>query len=421
MKEGRLPARDFFKDIVSSLKISGRRSLLSGAVTVWGVFVFVVITGTSNGIDRGNRSNDDHLIQYGILSVYPGEVSIPYGGSVKGRVIQFTENDADELKKIFSDYTDGIYPRKLFNAFCKSPTGFANMLVSDFRTGLDERYIDFLAGRCLNEVELSGDGRVCLIPKYLAGQLYGNAREAVGRTLIVDGLPFVITGVYKPAHDLSFKCVFVPFKTAMQMREADGDISFIDIKLPTEMAAAKKRHLKDEIHSLLCFNKGLDPKDLSALRLEDKIEFISEQEKFIASIRIFTLFVSLLSLLMGVLGVSSIIHLSVKERTKEIAVRLICGSSDRSIFFLVLGESVATMLSFGFAGLLLGTTALNIATSVVNRLNEGVRWIMISNLNVNLGLIVNSVILIVLCGLASGFAPARKAMSIKVNEALSCE
>lgn len=421
MKEGRLPAKEFFRDIFTSMKMSGKRSFLSGAVTVWGVFIFVVIVGTSNGIDRGNRSNYDFWLSHGMISVYPGEISTPAKGLVKGRRISLKMEDAQDLKESFASRCEGVYPRKQFYAPCVSPTGSARLLISDFRHGLDEKYLTFPAGRCLSEAELISGRRVCLIPDYMAGQLYDNAADAIGKTLDISGVPFTVKGVYTPVHNMKFRTIFVPFEAAMSIFGKNDELSSIDIKLNIALDAEENYRLKKDIRSMLCFRKGIDPEDISALRLDEQIDFFSSQEKFINSIRLFTVVLGLLSLLMGILGVSSIIHLSVKERVKEIAIRLVCGSSESSIFFLILGESVMTMLVFGAVGILLGAVVLRVGTMITARMNVHAVWVMIGDMSVSWQLLLSSTALIVACGLIAGFAPARKAVSVKINDAMNYE
>lgn len=401
--------------------MSRRRGILSGVMTVWGVFIFIAVVGTGNGIDKGNRTNYDFMLQYSMISVRTGEISIPREGLIKGRKIVLTRSDAEEMKVLFSDCSQNIFPRKQFTANCESLTASADAVISDFHEGIYKVHLKYIAGRSFSPVEQMGRDRICLIHETVAEQLFGSVRDAVGATLDINRLPYTVVGVYRTVHEVLMRDIFVPFETAMAMQGTDETLSSIDIKLTSGVPASERYRLKADIESWLCFRKGISNDDDSAAHIEESIAFISEQEKFLDSIRYFTEILGMLSLLMGILGVSSIVHLSVKERTKEIAVRLVCGSSESSIFRLILGESVMIMLIFGIIGMLLGSLALNVVNIFVEKLNVGYRWVYIDDLSASWQLILSATVLVVICGLIAGFAPARKATSIRINEAMSCE
>ena len=421
MREGKLTLKDFFKDILSSVRMSRRRGILSGIMTTWGVFIFIVVVGTANGIDRGNRSNYDYILKYGQISICPGEVSIPNNGLVKGRSIALTRNDAEEARALFSNRAECVFPRKIIYAVGESLTGSIGVKISDFRGEMDGNYLEIIDGREFTQVEEEGESRVCLIPESVAVQLFGSSEDAVGSILNVDKLPYVVLGVYRTLHNVRIRNIFVPFETAMSMPGGGEELSSIDIKMFSGIPADEKYRLKRDVESWFCFKKGIDPDDASALRIKEYIDFISEQERFLGSMRVFTGILGVLSLLMGILGVSSIIHLSVKERTKEIAVRLVCGSSKGSIFRLILGESLMTMLIFGFIGMLLGSVALDVSNLVVDRINAGAKWVFLGDMTVDWQLILVCTALIIACGLVAGLAPARKAIMVRINEAMNCE
>ncbi|MCQ2174175.1 MAG: ABC transporter permease [Bacteroidales bacterium] len=421
MKDGNLTPKDFFRDILSSVRMSRRRSILSGIMTVWGVFIFIVIAGVANGTDRGNRSNYDYILKYGKITILPGRVSEPRMGLVKGRRITLTRSDAREALALFSNRAEYVFPRKRSSAAGESLTGSAGLTVSDFRKELDDKYLKIIAGRGFTRVELEGRRRICILPESVAVQLFGSPADAVGSILDINRLPYTVLGVYRTIHNVRIKDVFVPFETAMSMPGAGEELSSIDIKMFLGIPAEEKHLLRKDVESWFCFRKGIDPGDTSALCIEENIDFISDQEKFLGSMRKFTGIIGLLSLLMSILGVSSIVHLSVKERTKEIAVRLVCGSSKGSIFRLVLGESVMIMLIFGIVGMLLGSLALDAFNVVVDRINDGAKWVFLGDMTVSWQIISSCTALIIACGLVSGLAPARKATSVRINEAMNCE
>ena len=358
MREGKLTLKDFLKDILSSVRMSRKRGVLSGIMTVWGVFIFIAVMGAVYGIDRGNRSNYDYILEFGKISICPGEVSMPYKNLVKGCRITLSRSDAEEARTLFSNRAEYVFPRKRNFATCESLTGTAGVTISDFRREMDDKYLEVIAGRCFTQVELDGNRRICYIPESIASQFFGSPDDAIGSTLNINKQPYAVIGVYRAIHDVRINCIFVSFETAMSMPGAGEELSSIDIKMFSGIPVDEKYRLKRDVESWFCFRKGIDPGDAYALCIDEHIDFISEQEKFLRSMRVFTWILGLLSLLMSILGVSSIVHLSVKERTKEIAIRLVCGSSKGSIFRLILGEALMTMLVFGFIGMLLGRQPL---------------------------------------------------------------
>lgn len=421
MKEGRLFLKDFFVDILASVRRNRGRGFLSGLMTVWGVFIFLAVVGTSNGINRGSRSNFDYILRYILISVSPGQTSMAYNGYVKGQTISLTRDDAQELQTLFSDRSEFVYPRRQNQVRCESQTGSAGVLVSDYRKELHDNALRIIAGRVLTQVELNGRSRVCVISETIAAQLFCSPVDAVDKTLEINNIPYIVKGVYKSSRKVGLNQMLVPFETAMSMQGIGDELSSIDIKLFLDASAEEKYKLKEDIRSWLYSKKGLNPNDDSALRFFDYIDFVETQTKFLGSIRSFTIVLGLLALLMGILGVSSIVYLSVKERTKEIAVRLVCGSSEGSIFRLVLGEAVFIMLIFGCIGMLIGSTALKLANSIVAKINTGDSWVFIGDMTVSWQLILSCTVLIIVSGLIAGLAPARKATSIRINEAMGCD
>jgi len=421
MKAGNLPIREFIKDTFSAMKMGGKRSILSGAVTAWGIFIFVLIAGSGSGFDKGMSSNFDFFLQYGTISYYPGEIKTPVNGLPKGRQVILKKDDADFIASLFSDRAEAVYPRKLLRCVCSSTTGSLISNVNDFREGLDGKVIGFLAGREISKREFSQGKRVCIIPQSLCSQLFDSPKEAVGKTIQIDGIPFNVVGVFKAKHNLHITNVFIPFAAAMSLHGVTNEISALDIKIYKNMPAAQKFKLKDDITNALSLQKGFSKDDMYALHIEEQLEYISTQEELVQVINSFSSLLGILSLIMGIIGISSIIHLSVKDRTKEIAIRLVCGASPASIFGLVLGEAVLSMLSYGSVGMILAAALLKVGTILMESMNETAEWIIFGDMTVSFSLIILSFSLIVVCGLIAGFAPAKKAVSTDIAKALTSQ
>lgn len=421
MKEGNLPVKEFIKDTFSAMKMGGKRSLLSGAVTAWGIFIFVLIAGSGSGFDKGMSSNFDFFLQYGTISYYPGEIKNPANGLPKGRQIILKKDDADLIRSLFSDRAEAVYPRKQLRCVCNSTTGSLISSVTDFREGLDGNVISFLSGREMSKMEFSQGQRVCIIPQSLCSQLFDNPDDAIGKTIQIDGIPFNVVGVFQAKHNLHITNVFIPFDAAMSLHGVTNEISAIDVKLYKNMPADQKYKLKDDIKNALSLQKGFSKDDMYALHIEEQLEYISTQEELVQVINSFSSLLGILSLVMGIIGISSIIHLSVKDRTKEIAIRLVCGASHTSIFGLVLGEAVLSMLSYGSVGMVLASVILKIGTIVMESSNETAEWIIFGNMDVSFSLIMLSFGIIVLCGIIAGYAPAKKAVSTDISKALTSQ
>jgi len=419
MKQGRLPILEFFKDTFSAMKMSGKRSVLSGAVTAWGVFIFVVIVGVGNGFNRGLKSNFDFFLEYGMISISPGTINTPTNGLTKGRQISLYEDDADFIKLMFANRAEGVYPRKITKSICSSTTGTAITPVCDFREGLDEKFLYYKAGNEMTEMDFLEGRRVCIIPQSVCAQLFDSPKKAIGQTIQIDGIPFMVSGVFDAVHNLNITNIFIPYKAAMSLHGMTNEISSIEVKIFKNMPATEKFLLKDDLKKALSSKKGFDYDDMYALHFEEQLEYINSQEQFVWSIQLFTTLLGILSLLMGIIGISSIINLSVKERTQEIAIRLSCGASEMSIFALILGEAVITMLTFGMVGIMLASGLLKIGTVLMEEINKTTEWVIVGDMTVSLSLVLTSVGLIVLCGVIAGFAPARKAVLTDISKAMT--
>jgi len=398
----------FWRNMLRDLIRQPLRTALTFSGVVWGTFSVVLLIAFGDSVAKAQMKRF-HGMGQGIVLMFPSRTTLPWQGFLKGKAVRVTPETVESI------------PEKVPGIELISPEFVGSRLIShgrkDFRNtvrGVNpgfERMRNTIAGqgRFLNPEDMAGRKRVCLIGDVLAEDLF-EKEAAVGRTILIDGVPFLVVGVMqKKSQNSNYngqrdeRCAFIPWTTFSALYGVKYVSNFIFRPLELGRSTAVVRDVKTHLSKLI----GFDPQDPDAIATWDTLEF---EKQFAAFFLAFTVFLGLIgsfTLLVGGVGVASIMRVVVDERTREIGIKLAVGARRRTILRQFFAESLTIMLLGGAAGLALSAGALAAVRAFPSAgFSEFVGIPVLNPL-----VIVSTVLILLAIGVTAGMIPARAAAS----------
>ena len=398
----------FWRNLLRDLIRQPLRTALTFSGVVWGTFSVVLLIAFGDSVAKAQMKRF-HGMGQGIVLMFPSRTTLPWQGFLKGKPVRVTPEMVEAI------------PEKVPGIEIISPEFVSSRLIShgrkDFRNTVRggnpgfERMRNTIAarGRFLDPEDMAGRKRVCLIGDVLADDLF-EKEEAVGRTILIDGVPFLVVGVMQKKSQSSNyngqrdeRCAFIPWTTFSALYGVKYVSNFIFRPLDLNRSTAVVRDVKAHLSKLI----GFDPADPDAIAVWDTLEF---EKQFAAFFLAFTVFLGLIgsfTLLVGGVGVASIMRVVVEERTREIGIKLAVGARRRTILRQFFTESLAIMLLGGAAGLALSAGALAAVRAFPSAgFSEFVGIPVLNPL-----VIVSTILILLAIGVVAGMIPARAAAS----------
>jgi putative ABC transport system permease protein len=406
---------DKWQEIFETVRKNKLRTLLTGFSVAWGIFMLIVLLGSGQGLRNGiaYQFRDDAINS---LWIYPGQTSVPYRGLQPGRSVQFTNEDHDELSGAINGVehsTSRFYISGSVNVRRGRETGAFS--VRCVHPG--HRYVEntiLTEGRFINERDVDEYRKSAVIGTRVKAALFGEA-DAIGEYIEVNGVAFRVVGVFTDeGGEGEQEQVYLPISTAQ--RAFGGANRVAQIMLTTEDANLERSQaMVGEVTKRLARRHAFAPDDPRAVFINNNTENFQRFVQLMAGIRAFIWVIGLGTILAGVVGVSNIMMITVRERTKEIGVRKALGATPGSIIGLILQESIFITAVAGYVGLVLGVFTLELVAANI----QGADFFR--NPEVNLPVAIWATVVLVVAGTLAGLVPARRAAAIRPIEALRDE
>lgn len=405
-----------WEEIFEAIGKNKLRTFLTGISVLSGIFILVVLLGVGQGIQNGISEQFEKDAENRI-DIWPGITSLDYKGLNKNRRIQLKNKDYEQLKIKYGDfmeYKSSLY--RIWSSFItyKEQSGSFRVegVYPDYQMLENEKMLE---GRYINQMDLRNDAKVAVIGNKAKGDLFGND-SPLDEYIQISGINFKIIGVFTDAGgDREEERVFLPITTAQKVFNAGDNIRNIAFTIPQmgsfDEALALSNELTDRIRTQLQERHTVHPNDISAINFNNTLEGAERFYVMTKSIKIFFWFVGIATLLAGVIGVSNVMLIIVKERTKEIGIRKALGAKPWSIIQMILHEAVFITAVAGFLGLFLGMVLLDFAGPYINS-------DFMKNPDVNFNIAVITTVILIVAGGLAGFFPAWQAAKIKPIEAL---
>jgi len=408
-----------WQEVFQTIGKNKLRTILTMISVITGIFILVVLLGVGEGMKNGIKSTfqDDAENE---ISVYDGVTTVEYKGLNPGRKVQFKNEDFEQISRTHAsdiDKKSSMY--RIWSGLISYKDESGSYRIEGVLP--DYEFIEkvsLISGRFLNQQDQKATEKYMAIGKKVKDDLFGD-KKALGKMVEVSGINFKVIGVYTdPGGEREESRVYIPLSTSQKVFGGGQNIRQMNFTIPKrdnyDEALAESNKIVSKIERDLKSIHKVAPSDASGIRVRSTIEETKRFYDLTSVISIFFWSVGVATLFAGIIGVSNIMLIIVKERTKEIGIRKALGAKPFSIISMVLHESIFVTTIAGFIGLILGLILLE-------NLGPLIDTEFIKNPEVNLNIAVTTLGLLVIAGALAGFFPARKAAKIKPIVALRDE
>ena len=406
---------DKWQEIFSTIRKNKLRTFLTGFSVAWGIFMLMILLGSGNGLQNGvNKQFESSATN--TIWVWSGQTSMPYKGMKPGRNIQLVNEDYDAVKKSVKGIDKSS---SRYNMWGSNTLSYKKQFGSFNVRNVYPDYahiekISITKGRFINDPDISQFRKVTVISTKVEEALF-KGEDPMGKYISVNGVPFKVIGLFtdEDNRDDNMQTIYLPISTAQRVFSGDNRINTIAITVG-DASVDESKQIEQEVRSKLAALHKFDPTDPRAIFTWNSLEEFQKFIRLFSSIRLFIWVIGFGTIIAGIVGVSNIMMIVVKDRTKEIGIRKAMGATPWSIVSLVLQEAVMITSFAGYFGLVLGVVVLETVGSKIE--SE-----FFSQPSVDLRIALYALVLLVLSGALAGFIPARKAAAIKPIEALRDE
>ncbi|NBC07490.1 MAG: FtsX-like permease family protein [Bacteroidetes bacterium] len=401
---------DRWQEIFNSIRRHPLRTALTALGVFWGIFMLVILLGAGQGLENGIKYEfrDDATNS---IWIRRGVTSMPHNGLPKGRRIEFNNEDYELLTTQFEgvDQATGRYYL----------SGDQQVVYKDKRLSFStravhpgHRYVENTlveTGRYINEADITETRKVAVIGKIVQQDLFGE-EDPLGKEITLGGIVYRVVGTYSDTgSDKEMRIIYLPITTAQKVYAGTDEIH--QLMVTTEdMGLEETKVLEGKMRATFASRHEFSPEDQRAVSIYSAIEGYQQLMSLMGGIRLFIWFVGLGSIIAGVIGISNIMLIVVKDRTREIGIRKALGATPYSIIAMILQESILITAIAGYLGLVAGVGVI----SMIGAMEVD----YFRNPQVNLGVGIAATVVLVVAGALAGLMPARQAARINPIEAM---
>lgn len=419
--------RELIVEIASSLRNNKLRTALTGFAVSWGIFLLIALLGAGNGLMNSFMGNMEDFVSQ-TISVEGWRTSKPYNGFKEGRIIQLDQKDlAYTQGKTWEGVIDNVSTRTSSSSSVLSLNGLTvNGWISGAMPEYQEQFkIKMAAGRFLNQDDLRERRKVIVISSSQAKELVpGDGTTLAGQWIKVGALAYQVVGIYHTDERDFRRSCYIPYSTYKVIYDRTDQIETISFSVDGPVTLEEHRAFEEEYTGGIKRMHDIAPDDNMGLWVRNGYTDNLEMTKASSILRIALWILGLLTLVSGIVGVSNIMLITVKERTHEFGVRKAIGAKPGDILKLIIAESISITAVFGYVGMLLGMVACQVMDKTVGQqaVDIGFEKIqMLVNPTVGLDVAMEATLLLIIAGTLAGIIPAWKAARVKPIEALRAE
>ena len=406
---------DRWEEIFSTIKKNKLRTFLTGFSVAWGIFMLIILLGSGQGLENGVRDQFSSSAT-NTLWVWGGETTMAYQGLKPGRDIQFDNSDYDDLERNLNGVghmagRSNVWGDNIVSYKNESGSFEISTVSPDYQ--IIEK-VNMVEGRFINEFDMQKNLKVTAISGNVK-QLLFKDEPALGKYVSVQGIPFKVVGIWQDDNgrqDEQQK-IYLPISTAQKVFLNRDRVGTMAITVGSN-SVTESNEMAEEIKVKLAHRLKFDIKDESAMFVWNGVEEFKKFMDLFAAIRMFIWVIGIGTIIAGIVGVSNIMMIAVKERTKEIGIRKSMGATPMSIILLIMQESVLITAVAGYIGLVLGVGLLEL-------ISPHIQTEFFRNPEANLGIAISATLVLILAGVIAGYVPARRAAAIRPVEALRDE
>ena len=419
--------RELLFEIAGNLRNNKLRTALTGFAVSWGIFLLICLLGAGNGLMNSFMGNiEDYITQN--ITVEGWRTSKPYAGYQEGRIIQLDEKDVVFTEGPRWSPAVGNVSRQTSNTsvtFSLDGNTVAGRISGVMADYMEQNKIKMYAGRFLNPDDLKERRKVIVLSLAQAKELSPRNPDAlVGRWVNAGAVTFRVVGIYHTDESDMYRTCPIPYSTYKGIYDSSDKIESITFTVDGPRTKEEYEAFENEYAGALRLRHDVAPDDRRGIWVNNGYTDNMEMNDAQRIIRIALWILGLLTLVSGIVGVSNIMLITVKERTHEFGIRKAIGAKPAQILKLIIAESVAITAVFGYIGMFLGVIACQVMDKTVGQraVNIDMEEIrMLVNPTVGLDVALEATLLLIVAGTIAGAIPAWKAARVKPIEALRAE
>ncbi len=418
--------RELIKEIWSTSKRNKLRTSLTGFAVAWGIFMLIFLLGAGNGLINAQLQQSTRFLANS-MRVFPGETSKAYKGLKEGRSITLNDRDILISNQTYGQYVDDVGGRlEQYNVNINYGDNYvANQsLVGVAPTHPKIDKTELIAGRFINEIDMKEQRKNVVLSRSQAKELCKDYRSLVGKNVKISNLNFQVVGIYKDDESRNNTEAFIAYSTIKTIYAKGDDAGSLEFTIKNLKTQEDNEQFEKNYRASINNNHQAAPDDDRTIWLWNRYMDNIQMNQGIAIMQTALWIVGLFTLLSGIVGVSNIMLITVKERTREFGVRKAIGAKPWSILKLIITESIIITSFFGYIGMVCGVAANEIMDATIGHttVDTGLfKAAMFVNPTVGLGTCIGATIAIVIAGTIAGLIPAIKAARIRPIEALRAE
>ena len=417
---------DLWQEIYGTIKRNKLRTFLTGFAVAWGIFMLIVLLGAGNGLIHAFEENSGERALNSIR-VYGGWTTKPYDGLKEGRSIDLDNRDLEDTEAFFTDRVEGA-GATLYQAATDISYGpeYVNLSLN----GVHPNYVEVEAvkvveGRFINQTDIRERRKSIVLHRKSADVLFGKTHtEPLGQFVNAGGVAYQVVGIYDDEGSSEPNSAFIPFSTLQTIYNKGNRLNSIIFTTKGLTTEASNEQFEADYRRVIAANHRFDPTDDGAIWLWNRFTSYLQAMAAMGILRTAIWVIGIFTLLSGIVGVSNIMLITVRESTHEFGIRKALGAKPRSILWLIIVESVVITTLFGYVGMVagIGATEWMDAAFGSQTVDAGMfEAKMFSNPTVDLGIAVQATVTLIVAGTLAGLFPARKATRIRPIEALRAE
>ena len=418
--------RELIKEIWSTSKRNKLRTSLTGFAVAWGIFMLIFLLGAGNGLINAQLQQSTRFLANS-MRVFPGETSKAYKGLKEGRSITLNDRDILISNQTYGQYVDDVGGRLEQNNV--NINYGDNYVASQSLVGVAPTHpkidkTEMIAGRFINEIDMKEQRKNVVLSRSQAKELCKDYRSLVGKNVKISNLNFQVVGIYKDDESRNNTEAFIAYSTIKTIYAKGDDAGSLEFTIKNLKTQEDNEQFEKNYRASINNNHQAAPDDDRTIWLWNRYMDNIQMNQGIAIMQTALWIVGLFTLLSGIVGVSNIMLITVKERTREFGVRKAIGAKPWSILKLIITESIIITSFFGYIGMVCGVAANEIMDATIGHttVDTGLfKAAMFVNPTVGLGTCIGATIAIVIAGTIAGLIPAIKAARIRPIEALRAE
>ena len=418
--------RELIKEIWSTSKRNKLRTSLTGFAVAWGIFMLIFLLGAGNGLINAQLQQSTRFLANS-MRVFPGETSKAYKGLKEGRSITLNDKDILISNQTYGQYVDDVGGRLEQNNV--NINYGDNYVASQSLVGVAPTHpkidkTEMIAGRFINEIDMKEQRKNVVLSRSQAKELCKDYRSLVGKNVKISNLNFQVVGIYKDDESRNNTEAFIAYSTIKTIYAKGDDAGSLEFTIKNLKTQEDNEQFEKNYRASINNNHQAAPDDDRTIWLWNRYMDNIQMNQGIAIMQTALWIVGLFTLLSGIVGVSNIMLITVKERTREFGVRKAIGAKPWSILKLIITESIIITSFFGYIGMVCGVAANEIMDATIGHttVDTGLfKAAMFVNPTVGLGTCIGATIAIVIAGTIAGLIPAIKAARIRPIEALRAE